>query len=127
MARGLHGALGPSIDTLRWETLKAVIRGEFIAISAEDNKIWQEKRAQLQQQVTELKRIHKRTGAPQVKLSAASAQLAGLDTDRAEYAALRLRHSFYMSGNGCGRLLANRLRAQKQTLAVEAIQGSDRL
>ncbi|KAJ1149172.1 hypothetical protein NDU88_001989 [Pleurodeles waltl] len=48
--------------SLLWETLKAVIRGEFIVIPAAD-KTRRQKRAQLQLEVTELQRIHKRTGA----------------------------------------------------------------
>ncbi|KAJ1124706.1 hypothetical protein NDU88_003155 [Pleurodeles waltl] len=53
-----------TVDTPKsWDTLKAVIRGELIAISASDNKIRCEKRAHLQQQVLEFERIHKRTGA----------------------------------------------------------------
>ncbi|KAJ1088905.1 hypothetical protein NDU88_002059 [Pleurodeles waltl] len=35
--------------------------------------------------------------------------------DRAEYAALRLRQSYYVGGNRCGCLLATRLRAQSQS------------
>ncbi|KAJ1208095.1 hypothetical protein NDU88_003485 [Pleurodeles waltl] len=110
--------------SLLWNTLKVVIGGEFIMISALDNKIRREKRAQLHQQVTELERIHKWTGAPRVwrQLSAARPQLVGLDMDRVEYAALRLRHTYYVGGNKCGRLLATRLRAQRQTKAVEVIR-----
>lgn len=84
-----------------WDALKAVVRGEFIAITASDNKIRSEKREQLTHQTQELERIHQRTGAPRVwrQLEAMRSQLAALDLDRAEYAALRLCHNFYTGGD----------------------------
>ncbi|KAJ1104521.1 hypothetical protein NDU88_001932 [Pleurodeles waltl] len=42
--------------------------------------------------------------------------------DKAEYAALRLRQSYYVSCNRCGCLLAARLRAQRQPAAVAVIR-----
>ncbi|KAJ1103203.1 hypothetical protein NDU88_000630 [Pleurodeles waltl] len=50
--------------TLLWDTLKAVIRGEFIAITSLDNKIKLKYGAHLQWQMMELERLHKRTWAP---------------------------------------------------------------
>ncbi|KAJ1203035.1 hypothetical protein NDU88_006830 [Pleurodeles waltl] len=87
---------------LKWDALKAVIRGEFIGISSADNKLTREKRAHLQQQVTELEKIHRRTGAPRVRrpLSVARLQLVGLDMDGVEYAALRLQQSYYVGATG---------------------------
>ncbi|KAJ1188732.1 hypothetical protein NDU88_005489 [Pleurodeles waltl] len=109
---------------LLWDALKAVIKGEFIGISAVDNKLRREKRAHLQQQVMELEKIHKRKWALRVwrQLSAALLQLPGIDMDRAEYAALCLQQSYYVGGNRCGRLLATRLRAQHQWAAVPSIR-----
>lgn len=103
--------------------MKAVVKGEFIGIAATDNRDRKEKRKRLQDEIAELERIHQQTGAPRVwkRLKAARAQMAGLDTDRAEFAALRLRHKFYVGGDRCGRLLANRLRAQRQTHKVSEI------
>lgn len=97
--------------TTLWEAMKAVIRGKFLGIATADNKDRREKREHLQGQIIELERIHQRTGAPRVwkRLKNARTQLAGLDLDRTEYAALRLRHKFYVGGDRCGRLLANRL------------------
>ncbi|KAJ1142596.1 hypothetical protein NDU88_008910 [Pleurodeles waltl] len=104
--------------------MKVVIRREFIGISAADNKLRLEKRAQLQQQVTELETIHKRIGAPRVwrQLNAARLQLVAITLDRAEYAALHLRHSYYVGCNRCGRLLAKRLRAHYQKVEVSSIR-----
>ncbi|KAJ1200555.1 hypothetical protein NDU88_004378 [Pleurodeles waltl] len=63
-------------------------------------------------------------GGPRVwrQLSAAQLQLAGLYLDRAEYTGLRLRHSSYVGGNRCGRLLVERLRAQHQKVEVASIR-----
>lgn len=85
----------------RWEALKAVIRGEFLAISTAENKARRLKREELSQQVKTLELSHQHTGAPRIwrKLMSARTQLNALDLDRAEYAALRLRHSYYVGGD----------------------------
>ncbi|KAJ1161562.1 hypothetical protein NDU88_002046 [Pleurodeles waltl] len=58
--------INDTADTLLpvlWDALKMEIRGEFIGVSAADNKLRREKRAHLQHQVTELEKIHKMMGA----------------------------------------------------------------
>lgn len=96
--------------TTVWEAMKTVIRGELIAISAAENKARKDIRAQLTAQVQELERVHSRTSAPRIwrQLKSARAQLAQLDLDRAEYAAVCLKHAYYVGGNRTGRMLANR-------------------
>ncbi|KAJ1195476.1 hypothetical protein NDU88_004756 [Pleurodeles waltl] len=104
----LNDVPGCSVSLL-WEALKAVIRGELIAITATDNKIRKEKRETMTKQVLDLEQIHKCTGAPGIwrRLEAACTQLAGLDQDRAEYAPLRMHHSFYVGGKRMCWLLAS--------------------
>ena len=91
-----------------------VLTGEFIAIAAANNRNWTAKRPELEQQVRELEEIHKRSGALLMfgKLNAVRAQLQHLDFDRAEYAALHLKHKHYIGGNKSGRTLARKLRAK---------------
>lgn len=109
-----------------WGALKAVIRGELISISAAETKERKEKRATLTAQVTELERVHSRTGAPRIwrQLKAARAQLASLDLDRAEFAALKLKHTYYVGGDKTGRLLASKLRARTQHFKIPEVYNS---
>ncbi|KAJ1179099.1 hypothetical protein NDU88_004335 [Pleurodeles waltl] len=61
--------LNDTLDTpiaLLWVTIKEVIRGTFVAISAHHNKDRKDKRQQLEGQVRVLKEQHKRTGSNHV-------------------------------------------------------------
>ncbi|KAJ1113707.1 hypothetical protein NDU88_001949 [Pleurodeles waltl] len=94
------------ISTL-WDTLKATTRGELITISVADNKCHCEKREHLSRKGRELEHMHLRTGTPKIlcQLEATHKQLVGLDLDKAEYATLRFRHTFYIGGDKCGWVL----------------------
>lgn len=89
-----------------------VLRGELIAITSAANLDRRRKRDELTQQVQELERIHQCTGAPRIwrQLTTVRSQLPAVDLDRAEYAALRLHQAFYVGGDRCGHLLAQKLR-----------------
>lgn len=120
-------ALNANSDTslaTQWAALKAVIRGEFIAISTASYLARSRKRSELTQRVAELEQMHQQTGASRAwrQLCIERKQLAALDQDRAEYAALHLRHSFYTGGDRCGRLLAHKLREARQRQGVQAIR-----
>lgn len=107
-----------------WEALKLVIQGEFIAISTADNRRRTEKRKAVEQEVEELEKIHKRTGAPRIwrDLEARRRILKHLDLDRAEHALLRLRHKFYIGRDKCGKLLARLLRAQTRASMIQTLR-----
>ncbi|KAJ1140200.1 hypothetical protein NDU88_006558 [Pleurodeles waltl] len=101
------------LETL-WETLKVVVRGEVMSLSARDNRARREQRAVLEQKVAALERSHKSTGAARIwrELEKMRQQLRRLDWERAEYAIVRLKHKYYIGSNRCGKLLAHRLRAR---------------
>ncbi|KAJ1130094.1 hypothetical protein NDU88_008450 [Pleurodeles waltl] len=71
-----------------WEALKAVVRGQFIAIAARANTLRKEKRRQLEARIKEMEGQHSVTGAKEVKrqLAANRKQLKALDMDGAEHA-----------------------------------------
>ncbi|KAJ1096974.1 hypothetical protein NDU88_002104 [Pleurodeles waltl] len=106
---------------LLWDALKEVMRGEFIGISAADNELRREKRAQLQQQVTEL---NTRGRVPEglVKTQLRPATTCGDRLGQGGIPALLLRHSYYVGSNRCSHLLANRLRAQHKRAEVTSIR-----
>lgn len=118
-----HNANSDTTLATQWAALKAVLRADFIAIASADNADRLKKRTELTQQVTELEHIHHRTGAPRIwrQLRIALQHLAALDQDRAENAALRLRHAFYTGGDKGGRLLAHKLRDTRQKHSVQSI------
>ncbi|KAJ1113856.1 hypothetical protein NDU88_002097 [Pleurodeles waltl] len=115
----INDILGYSVSLL-WEALKAVMRVEFIAITAMENKIRKENRETMTKLVLEVGKTHKPRFWRQ--LEAAHKQLAGLDQDREEYALLELRHSFYVVGNCTGWLLASRLQTLRQSTGVEFLR-----
>ena len=98
----------------QWEALKAVVRGRCMAISASMNKVRKQKREELEQETRALEQEHKRTGARRIfrTLQTLRKELKALDWEAAEYALLRTRQRYHVSGNKAGRLLAQKLRAK---------------
>ncbi|KAJ1125456.1 hypothetical protein NDU88_003888 [Pleurodeles waltl] len=97
-----------------WETLKALVRGQFIAITARQNAVHRDKRQQLEDEIQALEVTHRQTGSLAVRrqLTIQQKQLRALDEDKAEYVILRTKKKFYTGGNRAGLLLAHRLRTQ---------------
>lgn len=62
----LHNDNSDTSLSTQWEAMKAVIRGEIIAISTADNIRRRQKRDELSQSVRELEQMHQRTGAPRI-------------------------------------------------------------
>ncbi|KAJ1145073.1 hypothetical protein NDU88_011365 [Pleurodeles waltl] len=102
-----------NIATL-WETLKAVVRSQFIAIAARQNALRHDKRQQLEGGIRALEEAHRQTGSLAVRqqLIIQQKQLRALDENKAEHALVRTKQKFYTWGNNAGRLLAHRLRTQ---------------
>ncbi|KAJ1155428.1 hypothetical protein NDU88_008158 [Pleurodeles waltl] len=92
-----------SIATL-WESLKVVIRGQFIAIAARQNALRCDKRQQLEDDMQALEETHRQSGSLAVRrqLAVQRKQLRALDEGKAEYALLRTKQKFYTGGNRAG-------------------------
>ncbi|KAJ1211005.1 hypothetical protein NDU88_006367 [Pleurodeles waltl] len=99
---------------LLWDTLKAVSRGQFIAISACFNKSRRDQGKKLEDRVRELESSHRSTGSMALhrELTVTLKQLKAIHTDRAEYTLLRRKQRYHVGGNKAGHLLAYRLHAQ---------------
>ncbi|KAJ1217494.1 hypothetical protein NDU88_005088 [Pleurodeles waltl] len=106
-----------------WDTLKAVVRGQFIA--ARQNALRHDKRQQLEVDIGALEETHRQCGSLAVRrqLAIQRKQLRALDEDKAEYALLRTKQKFYTGENRAGRLPPHRLR----TKATERRVGELRL
>ncbi|KAJ1188230.1 hypothetical protein NDU88_004993 [Pleurodeles waltl] len=89
-----------------WETLKAVIRGQFIAIAARQNAV---KRQQLEDDIQALEVTHRQTGCLVVRrqLTIQQKQLRALDEDKVEYALLRTNQKFYTGGEQGGSIVGS--------------------
>ncbi|KAJ1211264.1 hypothetical protein NDU88_006625 [Pleurodeles waltl] len=107
-----------------WEALKAVVRGQFIAIAVCTNALWREKRRLWEAKIKELEGRHRETNSMAMRrqLKVICKQLHALDTDNAEYALLRTKQRYYVGGRRVGRLLAHRLHAQAVQQQLNAIQ-----
>ncbi|KAJ1208912.1 hypothetical protein NDU88_004294 [Pleurodeles waltl] len=88
-----------SVATL-WETLKAVIRRQFIVIAARLNRARWEKCHQLEDDIRSLKVTHGRTGSLVVRrqLITLRKQMRALEGDKTEYTLLRNKHKYYTGG-----------------------------
>ncbi|KAJ1186039.1 hypothetical protein NDU88_002824 [Pleurodeles waltl] len=97
-----------------WEALKAVVRGQFIAIAARLNRARRMKRQQLEDDIRSLEASHGRSGSLVMRrqLNTLRKQLRALGGDRAEYALLRTKLRYYAGGDRAGLLLAHRLQVQ---------------
>ncbi|KAJ1203632.1 hypothetical protein NDU88_007416 [Pleurodeles waltl] len=60
-----------SIATL-WDTLKVVVRGQFIAIAARQNALRRDKRQQLEDDIRALEETHRQSGSLAVRNSSPS-------------------------------------------------------
>ena len=89
---------------LLWDTLKAVVRGMCLAISAQYNKERRVKRVELEGRVRFLETHHKQTGSRKVyrELQEVHRELMALDLDAAEYALLRIKQRYYCGSNKAG-------------------------
>ncbi|KAJ1119870.1 hypothetical protein NDU88_008054 [Pleurodeles waltl] len=98
-----------------WEALKAVIRGQFIAMAARLNNARWTKWQQLEDEIRTLEATHSQSGslATQRQIATLRKQLRALDDDRAEYALLQTKQKYYTGAIGAGRLLGHCLRAQQ--------------
>ena len=112
--------------TTTWETLKAVVRGTFIATSSRNNKEKKAKRSELEDQITSLVQVGKRIGARAIlrQLNNARKQPKTLDYEKAEYALLRTKQKYYKRGNKVGRLLDCKLRARVLKSRIDAIKNT---
>ncbi|KAJ1190986.1 hypothetical protein NDU88_000303 [Pleurodeles waltl] len=102
-----------SIATL-WDTIKPVVRGQFIAIAARQNALHHDKRQQLEGDIRALEETHRQSGflAVRRQLTIQRKQLRALDEDKAKYVLLHTKQKFYTGGEQGGRLLAHRLCTQ---------------
>ncbi|KAJ1089313.1 hypothetical protein NDU88_002464 [Pleurodeles waltl] len=91
----------PNIATL-WETLKAVVRGQFMAIAARHNALRHNEHKQLENGIQALAVTHRQTGSLAVRrqLITQHKQLRALNEDKAEYALLHTKQKFYAGGTG---------------------------
>ncbi|KAJ1080891.1 hypothetical protein NDU88_001080 [Pleurodeles waltl] len=94
------------------EALKAVVRGQFIAIAAHANALRKEKCHQLEVRVKQLEKRHRGAGAGEAKhqLGVEHKELRALDMDVSEHAMLRTKQMYYVGETEAGQLLAHRLR-----------------
>ncbi|KAJ1197663.1 hypothetical protein NDU88_001519 [Pleurodeles waltl] len=115
-----------SIATL-CETLKVVVRGQFIAIAARQNALSRDKRQQLEDDIQALEETHRQSGSLAVRrqLSVQRKRLRALDEGKAEYAVLRTKQKFYTGGNRAGRLFALRLHIQATECRVAELRLPD--
>ncbi|KAJ1175287.1 hypothetical protein NDU88_000575 [Pleurodeles waltl] len=76
-----------------WETLKVVVRGQFIAIAGRQNALRRDKRQQLEDDIRALEETHGQSGSLAVRrqLAVQRKQLRALDEGKAEYALLRTK------------------------------------
>ncbi|KAJ1083844.1 hypothetical protein NDU88_003999 [Pleurodeles waltl] len=124
-----------NIATL-WETIKAVVRSQFIAIAARQNALRHARHQQLEGDIRALEETHRQSGSLAVRrqLTTQRKQLRALDEDKPAYALLRTKQKFYTGGNKAGRLRAHRLRTQaterrvaEQRLPYETLSCQDEL
>ncbi|KAJ1090835.1 hypothetical protein NDU88_003963 [Pleurodeles waltl] len=85
-----------------WEALKAVIRGQIIAIVARLNKARRTKRQQLEDEIRTLEATHNGSWslATWRQIATLRKQLRALDGNRVEYALLRTKQKYYTGRPG---------------------------
>ncbi|KAJ1153714.1 hypothetical protein NDU88_006472 [Pleurodeles waltl] len=113
-----HTFLEALFSSLR-EDLESIKRD----LSSDLRERRQEKRVALESEVATLETTHKCTGAQKVwrDLEKALLYLKRLEQDRDEYAILRLKHTFYLSNNCSGRMLAHQLHSKTHAREMKAI------
>ncbi|KAJ1217157.1 hypothetical protein NDU88_004752 [Pleurodeles waltl] len=106
------------------ETLKEVVRGQFIAIAARQNAVRRDKHQQLEDDTQALEVTHRQTGSLAVRrqLTIQRKQLRALDEYKAEHTVLCTKQKFYTGGNRVGQLLAHRLCMQATECRVAELK-----
>ncbi|KAJ1117584.1 hypothetical protein NDU88_005782 [Pleurodeles waltl] len=113
--------------TTFWETFKAVIRGQFIAMAARLNVACHNTRQQLGDDIKALEVAIRQAGSLTAsrQLTTPRKQLRALDKDMEEYALLQTKQKFYAGGNRAGLLLAHRLHTQATERRVAELRLPD--
>ncbi|KAJ1186890.1 hypothetical protein NDU88_003670 [Pleurodeles waltl] len=90
-----------NIATL-WETVKVVVRGQFIAIAVRRSAVCCDRRQQQEGDILVLEVIHRQTGSLAVRrqLTNQRKQLLVLDEDKAEYALLCTKQNSTLGKQG---------------------------
>lgn len=116
-----NGEVSPAI---LWDAFKAVLRGEIIACTALLKKMRQGKIENLEKQLKEAQKIHKRTNDPgeKQKIKKLQKEIDDIRTDEIQRKLVFLRQNYYESGAKSMRHLAYKLRKQQADSTVYKIR-----
>lgn len=116
-----NGEVNPNI---LWDTLKAVLRGNLIAISSAQNKEKREKYKQKMMHLTNLEKLHKKSQSQSIlqQIKVARAEINDILNEEIEKKMRFLRQSYHDSGPKAMKLLARRIKKQQSDISIISVR-----